>query len=86
VLIVAISAGIPVGASRLSGIPELVEDEVSGLLVPPGDSLALANALRRLADSSDLRRRLGRAGRQRVRRDFDVAVNAQLLANRFAGR
>jgi glycosyltransferase involved in cell wall biosynthesis len=70
-------------ASRLSGIPELVTDEVSGLLVPPGDDDALADALERLAGDPALRARLGAAGRDTVLRDFDVDRNAATLASRI---
>ena len=78
VLMEAMSSGIPVVPSRLSGIPELVDDGRTGLLVPPGDAEGLAEALRRLANDRDLRTRLGEAGRARVRREF-VAVNAFAL-------
>jgi glycosyltransferase involved in cell wall biosynthesis len=83
VLMEAMSAGLPVVASRLSGIPELVEDGVSGLLVPPGDAAALADALRRLNDDPSLRRRLGSAGREKVLEEFDVRRNAAELVRRF---
>jgi glycosyltransferase involved in cell wall biosynthesis len=84
VLMEAMAAGLPVVASRLSGIPELVTDGVSGLLVPPGDPTALADALQRLAGDADLRSRLGDEGRATVLRDFDVDRNAAALAARFA--
>jgi glycosyltransferase involved in cell wall biosynthesis len=79
----AMSAGVPVVASRLSGIPELVEDGVTGLLVPPGDHVALAAALERLAGDPALRERLGRAGRERVVREFSVARSSRELVRRF---
>jgi glycosyltransferase involved in cell wall biosynthesis len=84
VLMEAMAAGLPVVASRLSGIPELVTDGVDGLLVPPGDAVALADALARLAADPALRARLGAAGRATVLREFDVDRNAALLAARFA--
>lgn len=83
VLMEAMSSGMPVIASDLSGIPELVEDGRTGLLVPPGDPAAIAAALRRLHDDPDLGRRLGAAGRAAVQRDFDLETNAERLANRF---
>lgn len=86
VLMEAMSAGLPVVASRISGIPELVEDGRSGLLTPPRDAAALAAALRRLHDEPDTRRRLGSAGRATVRRDFDVHRNAARLRQRFVDR
>jgi glycosyltransferase involved in cell wall biosynthesis len=83
VLMEAMASGLPVVASRLSGIPELVADGVSGLLVPPGDAHALADALATLAEDPDLRRRLGAAGRDTVLDDFDVDRNAARLAERI---
>lgn len=79
VLMEAMAAGLPVVASRLSGIPELVEDGVSGILVPPADPSSLATALAELAADPDRRRRMGAAGRAAVMRDFDVRANAARL-------
>jgi glycosyltransferase involved in cell wall biosynthesis len=70
-------------ASRLSGIPEAIEHGAEGLLVPPGDAEALADALAALAADPELRRRLGAAARERMLRDFDLARNARALASRF---
>ena len=83
VLMEAMGAGVPVIASDLSGIPELVEHEVNGLLVPPGDAAAIAAALERLANDSALRARLGQGGREKVLREFDLATNAARLAEQF---
>jgi colanic acid/amylovoran biosynthesis glycosyltransferase len=83
VLMEAMASGLPVVASRLSGIPELVTDGVDGLLVPPGDDGALADALARLAGDPAERERLGAAGRATVMRDFDVDRNAAMLATRI---
>jgi colanic acid/amylovoran biosynthesis glycosyltransferase len=83
VLIEAMSSGVAVVASDLSGIPELVEDGVTGLLVAPGDVAALAGALQALSDDPALRARLGRAARERVLAEFDVRTSADELARRF---
>lgn len=83
VLMEAMSSEIPVVASRLSGIPELVDDGRSGLLVAPRDAPSLAEAIQRLANDPHLRAQLGRAGRVRVLQNFDVAVNAAKLAEHF---
>jgi glycosyltransferase involved in cell wall biosynthesis len=69
----AMAAGLPVVATDVGGIAESVIDGETGLLVPPGDPGALAAALDRLLADSALRQRLGAAGRERVRRHFDLA-------------
>jgi glycosyltransferase involved in cell wall biosynthesis len=76
---------VPVISTRISGIPELVEDGVTGLLVPPADPAALAGALERLARAPELGLRMGRAGRAKVLREFDLAANTAQLANRMVG-
>ncbi|MEX1171247.1 MAG: glycosyltransferase [Chloroflexota bacterium] len=83
VLMEAMAAGLPVVASRLSGIPELVADGVTGILVPPADPVALADALAELARDPERRRRYGDAGREVVVRDFDATTNARALAARI---
>jgi colanic acid/amylovoran biosynthesis glycosyltransferase len=80
----AMAAGLPVVSSRLSGIPELVGHEVSGLLTEPGDVDALAGCLQRLAAEPATRAAFGRAGRQRVVEDFDVRRNAERLLDLVA--
>jgi rhamnosyl/mannosyltransferase len=62
--------GKPVIASRLGGLPWVVEDEVTGLIVTPGDSTDLAAKMKRLMDDGSLRHRLGRAGREKFEREF----------------
>ncbi len=66
----AMAAGLPVVASQVGGVPELVVDGQTGLLVPAGDPPALAAALQRLVDDPVLRGRLGAAGRARVEEQF----------------
>lgn len=84
VLMEAMSLGLPVVASDISGIPELVDDRVTGLLVPPRDHHALAEAIASLARDPARRRELGHAGRQKILREFDARVNAATLARHFA--
>lgn len=83
VLMEAMGCGLPVVASDLSGIPELVEDGVSGYLVAPRDVQGLADAVERLSADAELRQRLGRAGRTQVFRNFNLRVNAAALVERF---
>lgn len=78
-LMEAMMSGLPVVASGLSGIPELVDEGRTGFLVPPGDPWALADRLQRLAERPELRRRLGVAGREKVAREFDLRTGARLL-------
>jgi glycosyltransferase involved in cell wall biosynthesis len=84
-LMEAMALGRPVVASALSGIPELVEDEDTGLLVQPGDRAALAAALARLAGDPALRRRLGAAGRAHVEAEFDLDRSSERLRELFEG-
>jgi glycosyltransferase involved in cell wall biosynthesis len=84
VLMEAMAAGVPVVASHLSGIPEIVENEVTGLTTPPANSRAIADALERLAADPTLRARLASAGRSRVAEQFDLDTNARRLIARFA--
>jgi colanic acid/amylovoran biosynthesis glycosyltransferase len=72
VLMEAMALGIPVIATRVAGIPELVRDEVSGLLFDPADWVALADAIARLAADPPLRKRLVAAGRLRIEQDFAI--------------
>jgi glycosyltransferase involved in cell wall biosynthesis len=73
----AMAAGLPVVATRVGGVPELVVDGETGLLVPPGDARALAAALRTLLGDRELRLRLGAAGRARAEREFDLPAFRQ---------
>jgi glycosyltransferase involved in cell wall biosynthesis len=80
----AMALGLPVVATRTGGIPDAVEDGVTGRLVPPRDPEALARALAELAGDADRRAMLGRAGRDRVVARFDVekTVEGSLAAYR----
>jgi glycosyltransferase involved in cell wall biosynthesis len=76
----AMAMRLPVVASSVGGIPEAIEDQRSGLLVPAGDDEALATALERVLDDPTLASRLGRAGRRRVVDEFDARVGWPRLA------
>ena len=73
----AMATGRPVVSCAVSGIPELVRDGETGLIVPPNDPVALADALARLAGDPVLRERLGRAARALVARQHDQRANAR---------
>ena len=85
-LMEAMMSGLPVVASGLSGIPELVVHERTGFLVPPGDPWSLADRLECLADAPALRARLGKAGRERVAKAFDLQGNARVLMGEIERR
>ncbi len=73
----AMACGRPLVATTMGGVPEVVVDGDTGLLVPPGDPTALADALQRLIDDAALRRRLGDGGRQRAVRLYSHRVVAE---------
>jgi glycosyltransferase involved in cell wall biosynthesis len=84
-LMEAMAAGVPVVASRLSGIPELVRDGETGLLVPERDPVALAAALERLVRDPALAARLADAGRRAVREQHDRTRNVARLRALLTG-
>jgi glycosyltransferase involved in cell wall biosynthesis len=83
VLVEAMAAGAPVVATGVSGIPELVEHEVNGLLVEPDDPAALADALIRLHEDRELADRISQEGRRTVEERFDGDRLAHRLAELF---
>jgi len=85
VLIEAMAMKLPVVSTRSRGIPELVEDGVSGVLVEPRDAEALAQAIARLAQDEELRAALGSNARERVEQRFDVSKNIAEFARLFRG-
>jgi L-malate glycosyltransferase len=66
--------GVPVIATRVGGIPEIVRDGVNGVLIPAGDTAALTDALLRLGGNESLRKEMGEAGRTVAREKFDIEV------------
>mgnify|MGYP000862979628 FL=1 len=70
-LMEAMAAGVPVISTTTGGIPELL-DNGAGILVPPEDSEALANAIERLLKYPELRRELGIKGREKVEKEFAI--------------
>lgn len=73
-LLDAMSYGIPAIGTRVGGIPDIIEDDVSGLLVPPADPQALAEAIERVARDPAYAQRLADAGRERLRTHFSWDV------------
>lgn len=84
VLLEAMNHGTPVVASRIGGIPDIVEDGVSGLLVPPADVDALAAAVRRVLSDPALARRLGEGGRRRLHERFSWRAIVQRWLDLYA--
>lgn len=85
-LLEAMASGLAVVASDVAGIPEAVTDAKTGLLVPPGDPVALATALHRVTADAALRGRLGAAARRHVAEHQDREVCAAQVAELFAPR
>lgn len=81
VLLEGMRAGLPIVASRVGGIPEVVADNESGLLVPPGDTTALETATLQLLDDRDKMVAVGEAGRARWKNEFDY----ELMLKRVEG-
>lgn len=89
-LLDAMACARPIVATRAGGIPEVVEDEVNGLLVPIRDARALADAIVRMLEDPEMRRRMGDAGFARVNERFTVdrmvAETARVYERVIAGR
>jgi glycosyltransferase involved in cell wall biosynthesis len=83
VLMEAQTQGLPCVATRVSGVPELIEDEVTGILVEPDDPAALARALEALIRNPARRAFLGKAGERRVREAFSSDAGIAALAAKF---
>jgi colanic acid/amylovoran biosynthesis glycosyltransferase len=81
----AMAVGLPVVSTATGGIPELVEHDVTGLLVPERDADTLAARLNELATHPERRAALARAGRARVERDYDIERLNDRLVMLFAG-
>ncbi len=80
VLLESMAIGVPVVATSVSAIPELVEDGKTGLLVPPGSPQQMADAILRLLTEQELRRKVIEAGRAHILREFDSSVLIRDLA------
>jgi glycosyltransferase involved in cell wall biosynthesis len=83
VVIEAAALGVPTVGSRIYGLMDAVVDGVTGMLVPPRDAVALADAMRRLLDAPERLAEMGRAARQRCRAEFDAEVVNRRLADEY---
>jgi glycosyltransferase involved in cell wall biosynthesis len=79
VILEAMAMERPVVASRVGGIPDLIEQDVNGLLVRPGDVKGLADALEKLLNDKRLARKMGREGRKRIKEQFSAHVMVQSI-------
>jgi glycosyltransferase involved in cell wall biosynthesis len=84
VLLEAMQAGLPIVASKTGGIPDVIEDGVNGMLVPPGDPEAIALAIDRLLANRDLARRLSE-GAQEGGKDYDWEMLAGRVLRVYRG-
>ncbi|MDO8949904.1 MAG: glycosyltransferase [Actinomycetota bacterium] len=80
----AMGAGVPIIASSVGGVPELIGDGIEGLLVPPGDTAALTSALQMLSGDRKLAATMGIAGRARVSREFTPERHLSGLLETYA--
>ena len=84
-LLEAMAMGRPVVASAVGGIPNVIENEVNGLLAAPGNADDLYRALERLIADTGLRERLGRVARENIIRRYDVSTTARAYEDLYAG-
>ena len=84
VVLEASATGRPLLGTLHSGIPEIIEDGKTGFLVAERDVEALADRLRALLGSTDLRRTMGEAGRKRIEENFDLRKQAKKLEEIYA--
>mgnify|MGYP003993176877 CR=1 FL=1 len=74
---------LPVVATRITGIPELVTEGVDGLLTEPKDGAALSDAMETLLTDDEIRHRLGNAARKKVELEFNLDVSVKRLLDMF---
>ena len=84
VLLEAMQAGLPIVASKIGGISDVIQDGVNGMLVPPGEPEALAHAIDRLLAERDLARRLSEGAQERGK-DYDWEVLAERVLRVYGG-
>jgi glycosyltransferase involved in cell wall biosynthesis len=84
-LMEAAACGVPTVATAVGGVPELVEDGVTGFLVPPGDTAGLAAALLKLMQDLSLAARMGTSARRRAETHFSVRRQVDRLLSLWDG-
>ena len=83
VLLEAMALGVPIVASRVGGIPEVLTHDEDAILVPAKDPSALAGAIGHVAESPELRSRLIRAARERVQSQFSIQLSAAKMRDMY---
>ncbi len=83
VILEAMAAALPVISTGVSGIPEVLRDDVTGIMVPEADDVATAEAIERIVDDPALATRLGAAARELVKDEFNLERNVGRLSQRF---
>ncbi len=86
VLMEAMAMEIPCVTTRITGIPELIRHNTDGILVAPSDEKELAEAIKKLIDSPEMRAEIGRAGRERVIEKYNLERNTNYLGEVFEKR
>ena len=84
VLMEALASRLPVIATQVAGVPELVQDGLSGFIIPPGDVASLTDRLDRLLSDPELCATMGAAGRRKVEAEHDIAAEVAKLARLFS--
>ena len=79
----SMACSLPIVSTQLVGVPEMVDDGETGILVEPGNVDALAEALKRLAGDHDLARSMGKAGREKAKRVFELEITSGQLVEKF---
>jgi glycosyltransferase involved in cell wall biosynthesis len=81
----AMASGLPVVATPVGGVPEQIEDGVNGLMVPPGNAVAIIAAVKAVIEDTTKRLAMGRAGRLRAEQWFDAKRNYRSLVSLLKG-
>jgi glycosyltransferase involved in cell wall biosynthesis len=84
-LLEAMTAGLPIVATNVGGVPEAIEDGVSGLLAEPGNARSIARQIVRLLDDTETAREMGRQAQKQVTTAFSLAASASAVARVYDG-